>query len=68
MPRTLIAATALAAGMSVVLLGCGGSPATTVARSAPVAGSTQKSPGARHPDRPGIRRVRSRWPKPGSAR
>lgn len=44
MPRKLIAATALVAGMSVVLLGCGGSPASTVAGSAPVAGSTHRSP------------------------
>ena len=40
MPRRLIAATALAASMSVVLLGCSGVPAKTVAGSAPVAEST----------------------------
>jgi len=58
MSRRLIAVTALAAGMSVVLLGCGGGPAKTVTGSAPVAGSTEGSPQAaaagpaRHPARP----------------
>jgi len=58
MPRRLIAATALAAGMSVVLLGCSGVPAKTAAGAAPVAGSTagpskgsQAGP-ARYPARP----------------
>src|SRR5262245_63977756 len=58
MPRRLMTATALAAGMSVVLLGCNGAPAKTVAGSAPVAGSTagpskgsQAGP-ARYPARP----------------
>jgi len=40
MPRTLIAAAAL----SVVLLGCTGSPARTAASSAPVAGPAGASP------------------------
>src|SRR5579859_7239144 len=44
MPRRLIAVIALAAGMSVVLLGCSGGPARTVTGSAPVAGSAQGSP------------------------
>jgi hypothetical protein len=58
MPRGLIAATALAAGMSVVLLGCAGGPAKTVTGSGPVAGSTEGSPKgapagpARYPARP----------------
>src|SRR5215831_15085664 len=43
MSRRLTAATVLAAGMSVVLLGCGGGPARTVTGSAPVAGSTEGS-------------------------
>ena len=45
MPRRLIAATAVAAGMSVVLLGCTGGPARTVTGSAPVAGPAARSPG-----------------------
>ena len=58
MSRRPIAATALAAGMSVVLLGCGGGPAKTVTGPAPVAGSTGGSPQraaagpARYPARP----------------
>src|SRR5262249_59437788 len=58
MPRRLIAATALAMGMSVVLLGCSGVPAKTAAGSASVAGSTagpsKGSPAgpARYPARP----------------
>ena len=43
MPRRLIAATAVAAGMSVVLLGCTGGPARTVTSPPPVAGSTAGS-------------------------
>ena len=35
MPRRLIAATARAAGMSVILLGCGGGPAKSGTGSAP---------------------------------
>ena len=55
MLRGLIAATALAAGMSVVLLGCSSGPAKTVTGSAPAAGSTAgspKGPPARYPARP----------------
>jgi len=58
MPRRLIAATALAAGMSVVLLGCSGGPARTVTGSAAIAGSTAGSStgaparSARYPARP----------------
>jgi len=55
MLRRLIAATALAAGMSVVLLGCSSGPAKTVTGSAPVAGSTagsHKGAPARYPARP----------------
>ena len=58
MMQRLIAATALAAGVSVALLGCGGGPAKTVVGSAPVARSTPGSPQgaaagpARHPARP----------------
>ena len=58
MPRRLITATALAAGMSVVLLGCNGALAKTVAGSAPVAGSTARpfkgtpAGSARYPARP----------------
>ena len=58
MPRRLIAGTALAAAMSVVLPGCGGSPAKTVTGSAPVAGSVEGAPKgapagpAGHPARP----------------
>jgi hypothetical protein len=58
MRHRLIAATALAACMSVVLLGCGGGPGSTVAGSAPVAGRTQGSAKggaagpARYPARP----------------
>src|SRR6516225_10676327 len=55
MLRRLIAATALAAGMSVVLLGCSSGPAKTVTGSAPAAGSTAGSPKgapARYPARP----------------
>jgi hypothetical protein len=58
MPRRLIAATVLAAGMSVGLLGCGVGPAKTVTGSAPGAGSTEGSPKsaaagpARYPARP----------------
>ena len=54
----LIAATALAAGMSVVLLGCSGGPARTVTGSAAIAGSTAGSStgaparSARYPARP----------------
>lgn len=44
MPRRLIAATALAAGMSVALLGCTGGPAKTAASSAPAARPTSGSP------------------------
>src|SRR5262249_60647118 len=44
MSRRTIAATALAAGMSVVLFGCSGGPAKTVAGSAPVAGSAEGAP------------------------
>ena len=43
MPRRLIAATALAAGMSVALLGCSGVPAKTVTGSGAVAGSAAGS-------------------------
>jgi hypothetical protein len=58
MPRRVIVATALAAGMTVALLGCTGGPATTATSSAPVAGPTQGSPKgaparpARYPARP----------------
>src|SRR5262249_14312761 len=58
MSRRTIAATALAAGMSVVLFGCSGGPAKTVAGSAPVAGSAEGAPkgaaarSARHRARP----------------
>jgi hypothetical protein len=58
MPRRLIAATALAAAMGAVLLGCSGVPAKTVTGSAPVAGSTEGSAKAapagpaRYPARP----------------
>ena len=58
MPRKLIAGTALAAAMSVVLLGCGGGPAKTVTGPAPVARSAGRSlkgaptGPARHPARP----------------
>ena len=58
MLRRLVAGTALAAAMSVVLLGCGGGPAKTVTGSAPVAGSVEVAPkgapagSARHPARP----------------
>jgi hypothetical protein len=58
MSRRLIAACALAAGMSVVLLGCGGGPAKTATGSAPAARSTEGSPQgaaagpARYPARP----------------
>jgi hypothetical protein len=38
MPRRLIVVTALAAGMSIALLGCTGGPAKTAASPAPVAG------------------------------
>ena len=44
MPHRLIAATALAAGVSLVLLGCSGGPAKTVTGPAPVAGSTVRFP------------------------
>jgi len=44
MPRRLIVATALAAGMSVALFGCTGGPAKTAARSATVAGSAAGPP------------------------
>ena len=44
MLHRLIAATALAAGMSIVLLGCSSGQAKTVTGSAPVAGSTAGSP------------------------
>jgi hypothetical protein len=44
MLRRLTAATALAAGMSVVLLGCSSGPPKTVAGSAPVATSAAASP------------------------
>jgi hypothetical protein len=56
--RTLIAATALAAGMSVVVLGCSSGPATTVTGPAPGNRSADRSPAggparsARHPARP----------------
>jgi hypothetical protein len=43
MPRRLIAAIVLAAGMNVVLLACSGGPAKTVTGPAPVAGSTERS-------------------------
>ena len=58
MPRRLIAATALAAGLSVALLGCTGGPANTASRSATMAGSAAGSPrsapagSARYPARP----------------
>ena len=58
MPRRLITATALAAGMSVVLVGCTGGPARTAAGSAPATGSTGgpargvPAGPARHPVRP----------------
>ena len=58
MLHRLIAVTALAAGMSIVLLGCSGGPAKTVTGSAPIAGSTAGSPksaparSARYPARP----------------
>src|SRR5260370_30363411 len=58
MPHRLIAATALAAAMSVALLGCSGGPAKTVTGSAPVARSAAGSPRgpaagpARYPARP----------------
>ena len=58
MPRRLITATALVAGMSVVLLGCNGAPPKPVAGSAPAAGSTaglsKGTPAgpARYPARP----------------
>ena len=58
MPRKLIAGTALAAAMSVVLPGCGGSPAKTVTGPAPIARSAGRSlkgaptGPARHPARP----------------
>jgi hypothetical protein len=44
MLRRLIAATALAAGMSVALLGCTGGPATTATSPAPAARATGVSP------------------------
>jgi len=44
MLRRLIAATALAAGMSIVLLGCSSGPPKTVTSSAPAAGSAAGSP------------------------
>ena len=43
MLRRLSGATALAAGMSVVLLGCSGGSAKTIAGSAPAAGSAEAS-------------------------
>jgi len=58
MLHRLIAATALAAGMSIVLLGCSSGPAKTVTGSAQIAGSTAGSPkgaparSARYPARP----------------
>ena len=58
MPRRLITATALAAGMSVVLVGCTGGPARTAAGPASAAGSTggpargARAGPARHPVRP----------------
>ena len=55
MPRRLTVVTALAAGMSAALVGCGGGPANTAASSAPVAGPTQRAPmsaPARYPARP----------------
>ena len=58
MPRRLIVATALAAGMTVALPGCTGGPATTATSPAPVArpaqGSRTGAPAgpARHPARP----------------
>ena len=58
MPCRLIVATAIAAGMSVALLGCTGGPAQTATSSAPVAGPTEGSPKgapagpARYPARP----------------
>src|SRR5260370_7245330 len=58
MPCRLIVATAIAAGMSVALLGCTGGTAQTATSSAPVAGPTEGSPKgapagpARYPARP----------------
>ena len=55
MLRRLTAATALAAGMSAILLGCSSGPPKTVTGSAPAAGSTAgspKGPPARYPARP----------------
>ena len=58
MPRRLIAATALAAGLSGALLGCTGGPAKTATGSATVAGAAAGSPKstpagpARYPARP----------------
>jgi hypothetical protein len=58
MPRRLIAATVLATGMGIALLGCAGGPVRSATSSAPVAGSAGGSPAAapavpaRHPVRP----------------